>query len=194
MIDEVMYGMMPSAKIVTRRKLPPLKRSKMPRTEPAARLGDLFLGGGAECMGVNGELGLQLAIAQNLDGIRCAANEAVCAQQIRRNRFARGEHVKFLEVDDGIRDAKRIVKPALRNAAMQRHLSAFETTAARIAAPGFLPLVAGAGSPAELRTHAAADAHFFLARALWRAEVRERNRVVFLLFLLVSHRLLHHFH
>jgi len=33
MIDEVMYGMMPSAKIVTRRKLPPLK-IEMPRTEP----------------------------------------------------------------------------------------------------------------------------------------------------------------
>ena len=35
MIDAVMYGMMPSAKIVSRRKLPPLNRSKMPRTEPA---------------------------------------------------------------------------------------------------------------------------------------------------------------
>src|SRR5258708_18690977 len=35
MIDEVMYGMMPSAKIVKRRKLPPLKRSKMPSTDPA---------------------------------------------------------------------------------------------------------------------------------------------------------------
>src|SRR5258705_3259221 len=110
--------------------------------ERATRLGDLFFGSGAECMGVNGELGLQLAIAQNLDGIRCAADESVCPQQIRRNRFARGEHVKFLEVDDGIRDAKRIVKPALRNSAMQRHLSAFETAAARIAPPCFLPLVA----------------------------------------------------
>src|SRR6202140_4989670 len=34
MIDAVMYGMMPSAKIVKRRRLPPLNRSKMPRTEP----------------------------------------------------------------------------------------------------------------------------------------------------------------
>ena len=38
MIDEVMYGMMPSAKIVSRRKLPPLKRSKMPSSEPGAWL------------------------------------------------------------------------------------------------------------------------------------------------------------
>src|ERR1700732_1971472 len=34
MIDAVIYGMMPSAKIVKRRRLPPLNRSKMPRTEP----------------------------------------------------------------------------------------------------------------------------------------------------------------
>ncbi len=34
MIDAVMYGMMPSAKIVRRRKFPPLKRSIMPSTEP----------------------------------------------------------------------------------------------------------------------------------------------------------------
>src|SRR5712691_7220810 len=35
MIEEVMYGMMPRAKIVRRRKLPPLKRSKRPRPAPA---------------------------------------------------------------------------------------------------------------------------------------------------------------
>src|SRR5258708_12883359 len=114
-------------------------------------------------MGVNGELGLQVAIAQILDGIRCAANDPVCAQQIRRNRFARGEHVKFLEVDDGIRDAKRIVKPALRNAAMQRHLSTFETASARIAAPGFLSLFSVAAGYSHLHTSPAPSAHVFLA-------------------------------
>src|ERR1700722_7464645 len=104
-------------------------------------------------MRVNGELGFQLAIAQNLDGIRCAADEAVRTKQIRGHRLARGEHVEFLEIDDGVRYAKRIVKTALRNAAMQRHLPAFETASARITAAGFLSLVAGAGGPAELRTH-----------------------------------------
>src|ERR1700681_5122032 len=136
MMDAVMYGMMPSAKIVKRRRLPPLNRSKMPRTEPcpcwksdsstlvlmpgvgmcapmrytassarvnntrfrksgmrkrfrnasmnrfipcsaslplrydlecAARLGDLVLGGGAECMRVNGDLAGQLAVTENFD-------------------------------------------------------------------------------------------------------------------------------
>src|SRR5580704_8537592 len=119
-------------------------------------------------MGVDDELGLQLAIAQNLDGIRRAADESVRTKQIRRHRLSRREHVEFLEVDNGIADAKRIVKAALRNAAMQRHLPAFKTPAARITAAGFLSLVAGAGGLAELRTHTTANAHFFLARALGR--------------------------
>src|SRR5713226_835667 len=134
-------------------------------------------------MGVNDELGLQLAITQNLDGIPRTADEAVRAQQIRRHRLARGEHVKFLEVHDRITDTKRIVKAALRNAAMQWHLSAFKTSAARIPAAGLLTLVAGASGPAELRAHPAPDAHFLLARALCRPEVRERYRVVFRFFL-----------
>src|SRR5439155_5092392 len=36
MMDDVMYGMMPRAKIVRRRKLPPLNRSKMPSAVPCA--------------------------------------------------------------------------------------------------------------------------------------------------------------
>src|SRR5271163_5374248 len=158
MMDAVMYGMMPNAKIVSLRKLPPLKRSKMPKTEPCACLnicvstsalmpgvgmcapmrytasrasvnstrfrksgmrnmflrastnrfirlpcdsplrynitlrrydlkraacfGDLVLGRSAEGMRVNRELGLQFAIAQNLDGIRCAAHKTMRAKQI----------------------------------------------------------------------------------------------------------------
>src|SRR5690348_1807542 len=158
MIDAVMYGMIPRAKIVSLRKFPPLKRSKMPRTEPcdclkicsstpalmpgvgicapmrytaskarvnrtrfrksgmrnmfwrastnrfirvpcesplrcydlkrAARFGDLILGRGAEGMCMNRKLGLQFAIAQNLDGIRYAAHKPVRAEQIRSNGFA----------------------------------------------------------------------------------------------------------
>ena len=34
MIDAVMYGMIPSAKIVNRRKLPPLNKSISPSTDP----------------------------------------------------------------------------------------------------------------------------------------------------------------
>src|SRR5208282_5325957 len=101
----------------------------------ADRLGDLFLGRGAERVGVNGKLGLQLAVAENLDGIGGAADEAVRAQQFRSYGFSRGKHVQFLKVDDRKLHSKRIVKAALRNAAMQGHLAAFKTAAARITAP-----------------------------------------------------------
>src|SRR2546430_2688042 len=36
MMDEVMYGMMPSAKMVRRFRVPPLNKSKMPSAEPCA--------------------------------------------------------------------------------------------------------------------------------------------------------------
>src|SRR5262252_4066122 len=76
---------------------------------------------------------------------------------------------------------------------VQRHLSAFEPAAARIAAARFLSLVPGTGCLAELRTHASSHAHFALAGAAGRPERRQRNRVV--LFLpFVGHVLLHHFH
>src|SRR6516165_4676618 len=138
----------------------------------AAGLGDLFLGGGAKSLGVNGELGLELAIAENLDRIRGPANKAVRTEKFGSNRLARREHVKFLEIDDGIRYPERTVEPALRDAAMQRHLPALEAAAARITAPGFLALVAGAGGLPEFRAHAAPDAHLALAGTLRRPQGR----------------------
>ena len=139
----------------------------------AACLGDFFLGRRAECMRVNGQLGLQFAIAQNLDGIRGAANEAVGAQQFRRHRFAGGKHVQFLHVHHGIVHFERIVKAALGHAAVQRHLAAFKTAAARIAAARFLSLVAGARRLAELRADTAANAHSCVARTLRGAQIRK---------------------
>src|SRR5260370_16047142 len=56
---------------------------------------------------------------------------------------------------------------------MQRHLAAFKSTAARIAAPRFLPFIAGAGGFAELRAHAAAHAHLAVTRAGGRTKIRE---------------------
>src|ERR1700752_2474636 len=44
---------------------------------------------------------LQLAIAQNLDGIRGAADESVRAQQFRGHRLALRKYVQFLQVDHG---------------------------------------------------------------------------------------------
>src|SRR6266851_5317644 len=141
--------------------------------ECAARFGNFFLGGRAECVRVNGDLGGQLAIAENFYAIAAAANEPVRAQQLRRYRFAGRKNVQFFQVQDRVFDAERVVKAALGHAAMQRHLAAFESAAARIAAAGFLSLVAGTGSLAELGAHAAADAHLAMTRADRRTQIRE---------------------
>src|SRR6266851_5671498 len=141
--------------------------------ECAACFGDLFLAGRAEGMRVNGDLGGQLAIAENFYAIAAAANESVRAQQFRRNGFAGRKNVQFFQVQDRIFDAERVVKAALGHAAMQRHLAAFKSAAARIAAAGFLSLIAGTGSLAELGAHAAADAHLAMTRADGRTQIRE---------------------
>src|SRR5712691_10280361 len=241
MIEEVMYGMMPRAKIVRRRKLPPLKRSKRPRTDPAdcaksrsnsvtlipgvqmcapirytakrasvnstrfrsssmrnmfftasmnrfmrvscdyllrhnlegaARLGNLFFCRRAERMRVNRQLVGQLAIADDLDGIRSAADKAVGAEQFRGYGFAGRKNIQLGQVHDRVGHAKRIVKAALRHAPVQRHLSAFKPTAARIAAARLLSLVASTGSFAKLRAHAAADADLSFARTGRRLQIR----------------------
>src|SRR6266478_6433867 len=245
MIEEVMSGMMPRAKIVRRRKLPPLKRSKRPRTDPAdcaksrsnsvtlipgvqmcapmrytakrasvnstrfrkssmrnmfftasmnrfmpvscdfplsynlertTRLGNLFSCRRAEGLRVNGQLGRQLAIAEDFDRIPGAAHKTVRAEQIRRDRLAGRKNVQFRQVHDRIRHAERVVKAALRHAPVQRHLSAFKPAAARIAAARLLSLVAGARGFAKLGTHAASDANFALTRARRRLQIRERKR------------------
>src|SRR5256885_1991311 len=81
--------------------------------ERAARFGDLFLGGCAEGVRVNGDFGGQIAVTQNLDAVQLAANEAVRAEKLRRDRFSRGKHIQLFQVEDRVFDAKRVVKSAL---------------------------------------------------------------------------------
>src|SRR5712692_4539327 len=211
MIEEVMYGMMPRAKIVRRRKLPPLKRSKRPRTDPAdcaksrsnsvtlipgvqmcapirytakrasvnstrfrkssmrnmfftasmnrfmpvscdpllrynlertACLGDLFFCRRAESLRVNRQLGRQLTIPENLDGIGSTADKTVSTEQLGSHRLAGRKNIQFRQVHDRVRHAKGIVEAALRHAPVQRHLPAFKAAPPRIAPARFLPLVA----------------------------------------------------
>src|SRR5207249_416120 len=68
------------------------------------------------------------------------------------------------------------MKPALRHAPVQRHLSAFKTAPTRIAASRLLTLVSRARGLAELRPHASANAHFALSRACRRLQIRERKQ------------------
>src|SRR6184192_2839805 len=105
-----------------------------------------------------------------------AADTTARAQQIRRDRFPRRKNIELCQVHDRIRDAKRVVKTALRDTAVQRHLAAFKSAATRIAAPGFLPLVAGARSFAQFGADAAADADLADARTRRRMQIREREQ------------------
>src|SRR6266404_280254 len=241
--------MIPKAKIVRRRKLPPLKRSKMPSAVPcacekiwsstallipgvgmcapmrytassasvkrtrfrnsstrkrfasacrkrfmpalvstvspeklsqnlerAASLGNFILGGGAECVSMNSELVLEIAIAQNLYLLR-GTNKSVRAKQIRRDCLSCRKSVQVLQIDDGKRFSKRAAKAALWNATVQRHLTAFKSATARIAAARLLAFVAGAGGSAKLRADTTADAYFAFARAARRAKRFKIERV-----------------
>src|ERR1700674_906070 len=118
--------------------------------ERAACLGNLFLRRRAEGLRVNSQLGRQLAVAKDLDGIGGAADEAMGAKQFGCHRLARRKNVELFQVHHRVRHAKGVVKPALRHAPVKRHLSAFKPTPTRVTAAGLLTLVAGAGGFAEL--------------------------------------------
>src|SRR2546426_5843124 len=141
-----------------------------------ACLGNLFLCRRAERLRVNRQLGSQLAIAENLNRVGGAPDKTVRAEQLRRHRLAGRKNVQFRQVHDRVRHAKRIMKPALRHAPVQRHLSAFKTAPTRIAASRLLTLVSRARGLAELRPHASANAHFALSRACRRLQIRERKQ------------------
>src|SRR6266849_5171010 len=144
--------------------------------ERATRLGNLFSCRRAEGLRVNGQLGRQLAIAEDFDRIPGAAHKTVRAEQIRRDGLAGRKNIQFRQVHDRIGHAERIVKAALRHAPVQRHLPALKAAAARIAAARLLSLVAGARGLAELGAYAAANANLLLARARGRLQIRERKR------------------
>src|SRR5579884_3195632 len=126
-------------------------------------------------MRVHSKLVFELDIAKNLDAAAVAADKTVSAEQIGRDGFAGGKRIELFDVDDGVFDGERVVKAALGHAAMQRHLAAFKAATTRIAAARLLSLVAGSGRFAELRAHAAADAHLAMARAARGPQIREAD-------------------
>ena len=101
-------------------------------------------------MRVNGKFRGQFTISKNLDHVLGTANEAMRAEKIGSHGFAGRKNIELFQVDHGIGEAKRIVKSAFGHTAMQRHLTAFKSTPARITAARLLSLIAGAGSFAEL--------------------------------------------
>src|SRR5260370_30638355 len=76
--------------------------------ERTTRLGNLFLRRRAERLRVNRQLGRQLAIAENLDGVRSAAHKSMRAQQLWRHRLAGCKNVPFRDVHNRLRSANRV--------------------------------------------------------------------------------------
>src|SRR5882762_4084069 len=92
--------------------------------ERTTRLGNLLFCRCAEGLRMNRQLGRQLAIAENLDGVAGAAHKTVRAEQLGSHRLAGRKNVQFRQVHDRVRHAKRVMKATLRHAPVQRHLSA----------------------------------------------------------------------
>src|SRR5256885_16678679 len=109
-------------------------------------------------MGVDGEFIGELTIAENFHALELAANEAVGAEEVGGHRFSSRENVERFQIEHGVFLAERIVETALGHAAVQRHLAAFKSATARIAAAGLLAFVAGASGFAALGSHAPANA------------------------------------
>src|SRR5713226_6831133 len=80
--------------------------------ERTTRLGNLFFCRRAEGLRMNRQLGRQLAIAENLDGVCGTAHKTVRAEQLGSHRLAGRKNVQFRQVYDRIRHAKRVVKAA----------------------------------------------------------------------------------
>src|ERR1051325_1914038 len=100
----------------------------------------------AERVRHNRQLLRQLAAAENLDAIGLAVGQADRAQRRLIDARAILKTVQRVEVDGDIRHGEAgVVEPALRDAAGQRHLAAFEADADRTARARGLALAAAAG-------------------------------------------------
>src|SRR5437763_1488118 len=130
---------------------------------------DLLRGFPAELVRANREPLGHLAASQHLHSFQRPSHESGFPEQFRRNHGALFETFgDAIEIHDRVFDAERIVKSALRHAAMQRHLPAFEPTLALIARPRLSALVAPAGLRALARALTAADALLRMLGALGR--------------------------
>jgi hypothetical protein len=113
-----------------------------------------------------------LAACQHLHFAAAAMHQPVLAQQLRRDHRARleleGEEV---EVDHSVLDAERVVESALRDAAVQRHLAAFESALELEARSRFRALVTAARRLAVARALAASDALLRVFHATRRFEI-----------------------
>src|SRR5262245_47714383 len=110
-------------------------------------------------MSLDGQLVLQLAHAQDLDATCALLDEAALARGLEIDEVASGKVIEVLEVQGGILDGEaRVAEASLRQAAEDRHLTAFEAEFPRIARTRLRALHAFAGGLAMSRADPAPDA------------------------------------
>ena len=128
------------------------------RLRGAARRNDLFRRLSAELVGVHRQLLVDVASPEDLDPMVAAANKAALAQQIRCNhRTGIKALSEGVEIDYRKLGPERVVEPALRHAAVQRHLPAFEASLELEARARLRALVTAAGLGARTRPVSASD-------------------------------------
>src|SRR4029079_4857320 len=122
----------------------------------------------AELVRAHRERLADVAAREHLDVLRLA-DEAVLVQELRRDLGAGVEAIRDrVEIDDRVLDAKQVVKAALRHAAVERHLAAFETALVLEARSRLCALVPAAGRLAVAGALAAPDPLLCVRRALGR--------------------------
>src|SRR5688500_9224274 len=109
-------------------------------------------------------------------------NQAAGVQHLRRDLFVSVEVlVQGREADFEPALLEDVRKAALGQAAMKRHLAAFETDLARVTRAGLLSLLTAAGGFSQTRSGPAADAFLFVSRSLCRFKCIKTNSHYFLL-------------
>src|ERR1700678_1183054 len=126
-------------------------------------------------MGVHGDRNSQIAIAEHLDQAMALLEQALGGEGF-EGQFLKAFGVKLrdaAQVHHRVFGAEDVGEAALRQAAMQRHLSTFKATHHVGAGTRTLSLVASGRSLAHARAHTAADTLFVAVGLLGSTQIRK---------------------
>src|ERR1017187_679647 len=135
-----------------------------------------FLGSPGKLMRMNRHRAGQLAVVQNLDQPALLAQQAERDDLVERELGAGSSPQNLgdaVQAKDRVLGAEDVVEAAFGQAAVQRHLTAFEAAHQRRAGTRTLALVAACGSLAHARAHTAADTLLVFVRLLGGAQIGE---------------------
>src|SRR2546423_3787515 len=142
----------------------------------AARRFDLLSRRRRELRRLHVELLGQLSVAEDLDPVSGALDEARAAKRALIDGGAIVEAIEVAHVHDGMHFLEDVGESALRQTAMKRHLAAFESEHARIAGARLLPLLSAARRLAVPGARSAPDALLGVARAFFWFQVVQFHR------------------